>query len=305
MNNIPLIVTNQTLVMFLYMIAGFFLYKYGKITEKGSKEIASLLVWLVIPTVLINSFCTEFSTAKLASLGISTLAGALSLLISILIGRLFFRKSPVDDFAAAFSNAGFIGIPLVAAALGSDAVFYLVGMVALLNILQWTYGVCVLTGKKSAAGPKSILLNPIMAATVIGLILFLTGAGAHLPGILSTTIKGISALNAPLAMIVLGVYLAQSDMKAMFTTLKLYGLCAVRLLLIPLATLIIFRFLPMDQSVKLTILIASSAPVGANVAVYSQLHGLDYAYACQTVALSTVISIATLPLIMALVNLLI
>ena len=94
-------------------------------------------------------------------------------------------------------------------------------------------------------------------------------------------------------------------MKAMFTTLKLYGLCAVRLLLIPLATLIIFRFLPMDQSVKLTILIASSAPVGANVAVYSQLHGLDYAYACQTVALSTVISIATLPLIMALVNLLI
>lgn len=259
---------------------------------------ATLLLWLVIPGVLINSFCVPFSVAKLQQLGLSTLLGVLALLIAIAISRLLFPNRPIDHFAAAFSNAGFMGIPLVRATLGNEAVFYTVGIIAVLNMLQWTYGVMVLTGKKNSVGLRSILLNPIVVGVLIGLALFLSGSGGQMPSVISMTLQGVSSLNAPLAMLVLGVYLAQTEPVQMLVSIPLYKISAVRLLLIPFVTLAVFWLIPCDLTVKMAVLIAAAAPVGANVAVYAQIHDLDYPYACQSVALSTALSILSLPIVL-------
>ena len=295
---IALVVVRQTLVMFLYMLVGYLLFRAKKHTVQGSRDIASMLVYLIIPDVLVNSFCVEFTAAKLLEFLYSALLGAVSILIAIVLARVFFPKSPIDDFAAAFSNAGFIGIPLIQASLGPQAVFYLAGIIAMLNIGQWTYGVGLLTGKKSATSPKSILLNPIMIGALTGLVIFVTGLGSRVPDIVRTTLQGVSSLNGPLAMIVLGCYLAQTDLKKMVLTLRLYALSAVRLLLIPLCTLLVFWPLPLPTEMKYAVFIAASAPVGANVAVYAQLHGKDYPYACQTVTIMTLLSILSLPLML-------
>lgn len=286
--------------MSLYMAVGFVLYKTGKITRTGSKEIASLLLYLVIPAVLIDSFCVPFSAEKLMQLGVSTLLGALALAIAIGVSRLLFPKAPIDHFAAAFSNAGFIGIPLVRQSLGSEAVFYLVGIITVLNILQWTYGAAVLRGTKEKFDAKSVVKNPIFVGAAIGFALFVTGIGDKLPSVLSGAIDGLANLNAPLAMLVLGVYLAQTKFVSLFTTPRLYWVSAVRLVLVPLVTLAALWLLPAASDMKLAVLVAAAAPVGANVAVYAQLYGKDYTYACQTVALSTLLSIPILPLIVAL-----
>ena len=97
-------------------------------------------------------------------------------------------------------------------------------------------------------------------------------------------------------MLVLGSYLAQSDMKKMFTSAHLYWVSAVRLIIIPAVTLLAFRFIPVEHSIFLTVFIALSTPAGANVAVYANLYDADYPYACQVVAITTLISIITLPL---------
>lgn len=293
-----LIVFRQTAVMFLYMFGGYLLFKTDKMTIKGSRDIASLLVWLVIPTVIVNSFCVERTAAKTIELLQSALISALGLIVAMIIAKLIYRNRPVDNFGAAFSNAGFIGIPLVQAALGDQAVFWIVPIVAMLNMLQWSYGVSLLTGKKSAVGIKHLVYNPILVSIMIGLLIYFTGLGQHLPKIVSTALGGISALNAPLAMIVLGSYLAQSDIRNMLTSPNLYLLCAVRLLLIPTVTLIVFRFMPVRIDILLTAFIALSTPIGANVAVYAQLYDCDYPYACQTVTLTTLLSIVTLPLVL-------
>jgi predicted permease len=99
-------------------------------------------------------------------------------------------------------------------------------------------------------------------------------------------------------MIVLGSYLAQSDIKKMFTSPQLYLLSLVRLLMIPAVTLIVFRFIPVRMDIIMTAFIALSTPIGANVAVYAQLYNKDYPYACQTVAITTLLSIFTLPLML-------
>ena len=300
--DMAIIVFRQTVVMFLYMLAGFLLFKAKKLTIQGSRDMGTLLLWLVIPTVLINSFCVEFSMQKLQQLLVSSMLGALALLLAVIVARLLFWDTPIDDFAAAFSNAGFMGIPLVQASLGSEAVFYLTGIIAMLNILQWTYGVGVLTQKKASLSLKSIFCNPIMVGALIGLAMFITGLGTKLPSVVSITLSGLAALNAPLAMLILGCYLAQTKLGDMFATPRLYWLSTVRLIGIPLLTLLIFWPLPLASEIKLAVFIAASAPVGANVAVYAQLHGLNYPYACQTVSLTTLLSMITLPFMLLIAN---
>ena len=142
------IVFKQIMTMFLYMLAGFLLVKTKKLSEQGSRDLATMLIWLVIPATLINSFCTACSPEKLLALAQSAFLAALALGLAMLIARLIFRRSPIDEFAATYSNAGFIGIPLVTASLGSEAVFYTVGIITLMNILQWTIGVQRLTGRR-------------------------------------------------------------------------------------------------------------------------------------------------------------
>ena len=117
-----LIILQQIVIMSLYMLCGYWLYKTGKITDEGSKSIANLLPWAVIPSTLINSFLIEYSDVKMKLLMISFGMAALTLLIAAVLGFVFFRNSGIECFAATFSNAGFIGIPLVQASIGSEGV---------------------------------------------------------------------------------------------------------------------------------------------------------------------------------------
>lgn len=294
------IVFQQTATMALYMAMGYLLYSGKKISAEGSKSIAAILLWLVIPAVIIHSFCVERTGEKVQQLLISAALGAVSLAAAMAIAKVLFPKRPVDHFAAAFSNAGFMGIPLVRACFGDDAVFYLVGFVAFLNVLQWTYGASVLSRGKAHMGWKQILLNPISVGLFAGMLIFFTGLGTRLPQVVQSTVKGISGLNGPLAMVVLGVYLGQSNPAAMLTNKALYKTSAVRLVLIPLVTAAILWLIPAGSAIRLTVLAAACAPVGSNVAVYAQVYGEDYPYACQTVAMSTLFSIVTMPLILTL-----
>lgn len=299
------IIFKQTVVMFLYMFAGYLLFRNEKISIKGSKDIASILVWLVIPAVIVNSFCEAFSKERLIEFLESSALAAASIGIAMAVAALIFKKDPIAQFGCSFSNAGFIGIPLIQAAFGDKAVFWMVGMVAMMNIMQWSYGVSIITGKRSAAGLKNIVFSPIMAGTAIGLLIFLSGMGDRLPDVITTTLAGVSSLNAPVAMIVLGTYLAQSDIKKMVTSPHMYWVCMVRLMIIPAVTLVIFRMIPFDPDILLAIFIAAGTPAGANVAVYAQLHDGDYPYACQTVTLSTLLSIITLPAMILLADMMI
>lgn len=291
-----LIILKQTLTMATYMAIGWCLFKCGKITLDGSKTLATLLMWLIIPAVVIRAFCVEFSVDRLIMLAQSFLLSAVALLISTNLSKLIFRKNVIDRFSAAFSNAGFIGIPLVTAALGEEAVFFLCGMLVFVNVLQWHWGETVIGGQKAKLSLKMFKTNPFILATLIGLLLFVTGLGPKLPDVISGAMKGIADLNGPLAMLILGVYLAQTRITTLITTPKLYLISVVRLWLMPLITVLVFSLFPIDNTIRMAVLISSSTAVGSNVAVYAQMHNGDYPYACKIVALCTSISIVMMPL---------
>lgn len=290
------ITVQQTLVMFLLIGVGYLMFRTKKISLAGSKDLASLLVVIVIPAVILNSFAVEYSTEKARILLVCTALGAALLLISGLAGQLFFPKDAISNFAVAFSNPGFFGLPLITVVLGAEAVIYVTPFIVCLNVLQFSYGVRLMRGDKSPVDWWGIIKNPIFLSTVAGVLIFF--CRIPLPAIITTPLTMLSNLNGPLAMLVMGVYLAQTDLRTLFTRADLYAVTAVRLLLVPGITLLLLWAVPLALPVRQALLIAAACPVGANVAVYAQLTDRDYGHAVQTVIHSTLFCIVGLPLVL-------
>lgn len=300
--NITGLLLNQILIMFILMLLGYILYKVHFITDQGSKDIGKILLYVVIPVVIIKNFMIDFTAENISALIDSTLISLIAMAISVLISYFIFkRKDPVSNFSSAFSNAGFIGIPLITAALGENAVFYISMMIVLINILQWTYGIFIMTGDSGVMKPSKILTNPIFIAVVIGLIMFITQIS--LPSTVTKVFDLVTGLNTPLAMMVSGVYLAQSDLVAMFKKKNIYIVSVLRLFIIPLITLLVFYFLPFgNTTIKMAVLIAAACPVGSNVAIFAQAYDCDYRSAVEEVCMTTIFCLISLVCIVSLAS---
>ena len=295
---LTIILLKRLIMMFIFMGIGFLLYKKKLITEEGSKTLGNILIYLALPCVIINGFMTQRTMEKIQMLGLAALLAVVLLFLSVVVSKFTFRNDGIAVFAASFSNPGFFGIPLILAVLSGEAVFYVAPFIACLNIGQWTYGVKQLKGDDYHVNIKSILLSPFMIALAVGLIIFF--GNIPMPQVLSDVVSSAAGLNTPIAMMVNGVYLAKVDFKKMFLKTKLYGLSAIRLLIIPAISALVMMLIPATYlDLKLAILIATACPTGSNVAVYAQLHGKDYGYAVETVVMSTILSVITIPLMLS------
>ena len=291
-----LILARQILQMFLLAGLGYALFKTKKITQDGAKALGNILIYLALPSVIINGFLIERTPEHITGMLYSAIGAAVLLLISILVSRFVFKKDAIAAFAGAFSKPGFFGIPLIIASVGQHAVFYVACFVAFLNIGQWTYGVSILTGQPIRQGfqLKKLVKAPFIIAILIGLTLFFTQL--PLPAVVSGVLSSVASLNTPLAMFTVGIYLAQTSIPGMVRRKSLYTVSFVRLLAVPLISLALLSLLPQSLfDMKMALLLAIACPVGSNVAVYAQLHGKDYGYAVETVVISTLLSALTIP----------
>lgn len=300
----------QVLIMFLLVGVGYICFRKNKITLEGSRNIANILIYLSLPCVIINSFLVTFSYEKLIGLLYSSLAAIAVLVISMVISKLFFGKDAILNFAAAFSNPGFFGIPLIVGTISNEAVFYIATFIAFLNYLQWSYGVALLINaesihnekgewKKYIPSFKRLISAPFLIAVIIGLFFFISQI--HVPDLLLKSVQHIAGLNTPLAMFSIGVYLAQINPIRMLKNHKLYLLALVRLIIIPAACMLVLMLLPAEfTEMKMALLIAVACPTGSNVAVYAQLYESDYGYAVETVIISTLLSVITIPVLVQL-----
>ncbi len=292
-----LILVRQIAQMFLLAGIGYLLFKGHKISEEGSRALGNILIYASLPAVIVNGFQIERTPEHLLGMAYSAAAAFLLLLVSILVSRLFFKKDPIAAFASSFSNPGFFGVPLIIASVGQGAVFYVASFIAFLNVGQWTYGVSIITGQPVREGfrLKKLIRAPFILAILAGLTLFLTQIPLHpvISGCLTTT----AGLNTPLAMFTIGIYLAQTDLGKMLRKPSLYLAALVRLLVIPAISVFLLALVPESlHDMKMALLLAVACPVGSNVAVYAQLHGRDYPYAVETVVISILFSILTMPL---------
>lgn len=294
-----MILLRQIAIMALLIAVGAVLSRKGFLSEQGTKDLGAILLRIIIPCVIIKSYIVDYSRERLLALALSAgLALVASVAAMAAAYVVYGQRRRVENFAASFCNAGFIGIPLAQAAIGDEGVFYVAASVALLNLFQWTYGVYILTGRRDAVRVRTILKNPVLIAIVIGVALFISGL--PVPEIFTSTLGYIAGMNTPVAMILMGTYLAKLSWRELLDR-RAYSCVLMRLVVAPLLTLLIFWILPVsNENVILAAFLAAATPVGANICVFAQQYACDYKLSVVTVCLSTVVSIVTVPAIVAL-----
>ena len=292
------ILLQQTIIMFALMLLGLLLSRRGMITEQGSRDLSNVLLYAVIPCVILRSYMSEFSTEKLRAMGLSALIAVIAFAASIAVAYLTCgTRHRIENFAVAFGNAGFIGIPLVTAVFGPEAAFYVVSFSTFANLLQWTYGIVIISGKKETMNLRMVFVNPVFLSMVIGIALFVLQP--TLPTVVTGTIGYIADGNTVLAMIILGYYLSKVQLRGLFADVRLYLFSALRLLVVPAVTILVFLPFPFARGeITLITLIAAATPIASSTAIFAQKFGQDYRRAVSYVCLSTILSVATLPLVM-------
>lgn len=292
------ILLQQTIIMFALMLLGLLLSRRGMITEQGSRDLSNVLLYAVIPCVILRSYMSEFSTEKLRAMGLSALIAVIAFAASIAVAYLTCgTRHRIENFAVAFGNAGFIGIPLVTAVFGPEAAFYVVSFSTFANLLQWTYGIVIISGKKETMNLRMVFVNPVFISMVIGIALFVLQP--TLPTVVTGTIGYIADGNTVLAMIILGYYLSKVQLRGLFADIRLYLFSALRLLVVPAVTILVFLPFPFARGeITLITLIAAATPIASSTAIFAQKFDQDYRRAVSYVCLSTILSVATLPLVM-------
>lgn len=293
----------QILIMFVYIAIGLIMTKIKLIDDFGAKQLSKVLVYFITPVAILYSFTNmTFSKEYTIGLLVSMILSVAALGISIIVSRVAFgSRYTLEHFGTSFSNAGFMGIPLVMAILGPAGVFYISTFVALLNILQWTYGVFVITNTKDFIQPKKILTNPFVISFILGIIFYgLNGLGFHMPEIINNQLSIVSKMIGPIAMLIIGTYLSKVNFREIFKEKIVYASLGLRLLFIPLLTALIFLLVPKTyENIALSIMIVASAPVGANVAIFAALYGVEHKRAIVEICLSTLLAALTMPLMIA------
>ena len=201
----------------------------------------------------------------------------------------------VEHIAMMYSNCGFIGIPLINSVLGSKGVFLLTAYMTVFNILTWTHGLILLNGKFSAKRLKEGLLAPIVVCTVIGAILFFLQI--RIPSPLIDSMEYIADMNTPLAMMIAGFSVAQTDLKKICFHVRTYWISFIKLMVMPLAVLVFLAFFPFDRDVAYTPLVAAACPTATTLTMMAIRFERNYTYSSGIFSFSTVLSVFTIPAI--------
>ena len=303
-----LIATRQVAILFIMALVGVISDKVGWFSESTAKKCTDILFYVITPAKILESFFTlEYSKETLKGLFIAIGAGLLAHAAAALGAGLFFNKTPPEQkavykYACVYGNCGYMGLPLVDAVVGSEGVFYCSAFVISFQIFTFTHGVWLMTrdseeGKK-AINLKKLILNPGVLPVFVGLPVFISGI--KLPGIISTPVSSIAHMLSPLAMLIFGAYIAHTDFRSVFRNPRIFGVALFKLFAMPLAMMVALHFTGVTGALATTLLIDCATPPANNTAMFAAKYDKNTALGSQIVAVVSIISIFTLPFMIAL-----
>ena len=297
---------SNVLLMLLYLLPGFLLYKMKKVHTDHLSSMSVILLYVCGPGMFLNALIDPDASpslpGKMGLFILFSLVGeiALMLIISLLLGK---RKKEFGlrmmSIASVMGNVGFFGMPVVRALFpdAPEAAVYSCMFNVSLNIVAWTVGVYTLTGEKKYISLRAALLNPSVIAAGTGFILYLLGAKNWLPQLVQNGFKTLGAMSTPLCMIILGIRLATMNLRKMFTTPVVWAACAGKLIIFPLFCWALTLPFPLDPVFRASVLMLAGTPCASILFNLSEIHHNGQEMAANCALLSTLCSIITIPLL--------
>ena len=292
------LIFEQLVKMFFIMLLAFVCYKFRIANQEGNRVMSSLLLMVVNPCLILTVYQTEYAPELVRGLLLAFAAAVITHVIGIVATTFLIRPQSGEDYGierynAMYSNCGFIGIPLIGSVLGDTGVFYLTAYMVVFNLFTWTHGVGLMERRFSLKNIKKGILSPMFIASVTAVILF--SVQFRIPSVLLDSMNYVANMNTPLAMMVAGFSVAQADLGKMLLNIRLYFVAAVKLLLIPLLTVLTLMLMHLPQTVSLAMIIASACPAATTGTMLAIRYKQNYTYSSEIFAMSTVLSVITIP----------
>lgn len=316
-------ILKNVLIFIALAMPGYVLVKTKLLKTAESGALSKLLTYVGMPFLILSSTINiEFTAEFTLTTVITALVGIIiTVLIVLLSAPLTASKKNKDDvksnkmrgimrFAMAFSNNGFLGIPLAMAVFPDKPL--VVSIVVILNIITnigiYTLGIYLISGDKSMMSAKKAFFNPVLIAFVLGLILNLVGANRVIPEIseYSTHLKNIVT---PVSMIILGMKMADIKLSSIFTSVSNYYVSVIKLIALPIiATALAFaltKIFNISSDLVLAFFVAFAMPTAGLASTLADNYGGDTENAVIYTLGTTVLSIITIPLLYMLVSLIV
>ena len=325
----PSLLLIQVAILVLMIIPGFLLAKARLMPEGSAKAISNLILYAAQVALIIAGFCSVDPTKEIL---IRMLAVFLLAVVSHLmfygIGLLCYRRAEeakrrVLIFSTVFTNAGYMGIPLLVALFGSthpEVAVYGSVYVTAFNLFVWSLGAFLYTEDKKYISVRKMLLNPATIATVVGLVIFALAAipsvNEHFivpvvrnpGGIVTPLLNNFKGLVAPLSMLIIGFRLTELKLKRAFRDKFLYLNIAVSLFVVPVAVFLLVKLVSVlgiyhDELTASVLMISASAPAAAATSMFAEKFDGDSVYAGLIVSITSILCVITMPIVCALTQL--
>ncbi len=292
-------------VLFIYMLLGVICRKKKFLDDAGSKTISFIVLNIAGPALTISGAVNR--TGELEGGLMPTVIAAVSMYAGLLvIGFLmpYILRVPKENVGVyrlmtIFSNIGFMGFPVALAMFGTDALLPVAIFQLPFNVLIYTYGIYEITrsGKTgdNAAGRWKEMINIGTISSIATIVIY--ACGWKTPAFFNETMEGLGALTGPLSMIVIGMSLGKIPLKDLFTDVRLLIFTAIKLIGIPVTTILILKNFIDDPLLLGVMMIMLATPVGSMTAMLAEQYDGDTKLTSRGVALSTLLSVVTIPLV--------
>ena len=294
-------VLNQQLVLLLLVLVGLIVKKLRILNRESEKAVSSLLVNVLLPCNIIQSFLGEITISAefVKSCILAILIAACIQIVSVFAGKLLFHRFPQEKqailrYGLICSNSSFVGMPIAETLYGSLGVLYTSLFQIPIRFTMWTAGLSLFTNVNKKDAFKKLATHPCIVSIFIGIVLMLTRA--ELPKFLGDTVYSISKTTVPISMITVGSIMADAVVKSLFSKSILYY-TAVRLIAFPLLVYGALKLLHTEALLVNIAVIMTAMPAGASTSILAEKYDGDAQYAAQLTFVSTLCSIVTIPVI--------
>ena len=305
LSNALLIVTN-VITLLLIMVVGLLLGKRGSLSEPTQNQLAKLLNTIITPCLILTNMPEKSDRETWEILARTFVIMIVILAASAVLAQVLFRRQPRDlkitlRYSIIYGNIGYLGVPLVQATFGGEAMVYVAVGGAAFNLMVWTHGIWLMGSGEEKLSSKAIL-NPGTLCFLLGVLLMVLGQ--RLPEPADKAVSLLAGMNTPLAMLIVGAQMASADIRSIFYDKTLYFNSFVRLIFVPVCVLVALLPLHLERMLYLTMVILSACPVATLSSTFSQLYHRDAKTGARAVIQSTILSLLTLPALTVLAQIL-
>ena len=311
----------QFFVLFAIVFTGYFFRKYNVINDEMNNGLNRFIVYFAYPCMIVHNIGTLDVTGPLLKGFIMTFLISLAMFFIYAVftklygrARSFPENGNVAEFAMASPKNGFMGFPVALIFFGETGLLYMLAHNAAMNFFFFTYGISLLrrnnpdrektTVKGVIKGFLKVILNPNILGLFIGFAICLLGIPFE-GGPVDTYLTYIGNVATPMAMIFIGSSLVNCSFKDIIKDRLVIESVLGKLIYTPILTYLAVAFLPLGELMKSIVVLGACFPVAATVSMLAEQEGQDQELSSKCLFLSTVLSMATIPLSISLINLLI